>query len=384
MYAGNDRLRCQVQGNRLFALEVVGETYHHDSLERILLKRVDGMSMREDGSLIADIECPAILESMPDNPHDENAIAVRIDGLRIGYLSRRVANALSDQIRRFGYRIIEIQCIALIKAYMYDDGESTFSVQLDMEELLPPESVQSHRKGEQETLIVDLKSPSTSDPVEFTFVVEPINSNQDFLAVTAGDKFRFWRNPGKRYEIRVYAEPAGDPFTSRLVGRVEDRYILAISRHLDKQLEYETRGYGVSDGRWRVWCRLTPEAEIRAREEQWRAARLAHFQSELEKSYRPRKHVAVGFSSDEVLRKGTKLAIPILYLDETAINEQNIATIARASKSGQEYGLLIPPCYAMKIHQMQRANLPTILEVLKKHKGSNYYEAQILVSDAKL
>jgi Zinc finger found in FPG and IleRS len=71
-------------------LEVVGESNYQRALRRIA--RVS------DGS---DIRHPivAVLVPEPDNPYDENAIAVQIDGSVVGYLSRNDAVAYGPGLR---------------------------------------------------------------------------------------------------------------------------------------------------------------------------------------------------------------------------------------------------------------------------------------------
>jgi hypothetical protein len=60
-------------------LEVVGESHYQDALWRVA-----GGRMTER----VRVETQAMLVREPDNPHDANAISVRIDGSTVGYLCR--------------------------------------------------------------------------------------------------------------------------------------------------------------------------------------------------------------------------------------------------------------------------------------------------------
>ena len=65
-------------------LEVVGEASYQDNLWRIV-----GGRHSPDGRVREDIY--AVLAAEPDNPYDPNAVAVWIQGLKVGYLSREDA-----------------------------------------------------------------------------------------------------------------------------------------------------------------------------------------------------------------------------------------------------------------------------------------------------
>jgi hypothetical protein len=60
---------------------------------------------------------PAILRSEPTNPHDGNAIAVEISGLKVGYLDRHTATKLTNQSKRLGFDRIEATCNAKLAGY---------------------------------------------------------------------------------------------------------------------------------------------------------------------------------------------------------------------------------------------------------------------------
>jgi hypothetical protein len=80
-----------------YAINVVGEA----SYQRELIK-VSG-SRTKDGSL-SSFTKSADLVAEPTNPHDRNAVAVRIDGLTVGYLSRADAVQFHEVMERLGQK----------------------------------------------------------------------------------------------------------------------------------------------------------------------------------------------------------------------------------------------------------------------------------------
>ena len=68
-------------------LEVVGEASYQDNLWRIV-----GGRYSPDGRVREEVY--AVLAAEPDNPYDANAVAVWIQGLKVGYLSPRGCPAI--------------------------------------------------------------------------------------------------------------------------------------------------------------------------------------------------------------------------------------------------------------------------------------------------
>lgn len=73
-----------------FPLEVVGESYYQENLERISGPRT------EDG---VDLVVDAILHPDNTNPHDPHAVRVEIDGKIVGHLSRDDAKIFRDKFQ---------------------------------------------------------------------------------------------------------------------------------------------------------------------------------------------------------------------------------------------------------------------------------------------
>ena len=71
-------------------LEVVGESFYAESFQRLAQHyRTDG-----DFPIVAD------LQAEPDNPHDPNAVAVTVNGLKVGHLNREIAAKYQPAIIR--------------------------------------------------------------------------------------------------------------------------------------------------------------------------------------------------------------------------------------------------------------------------------------------
>lgn len=96
------------------ARTVRGESHYQDALSDLCGGKIEG------GHKFA---CEADLVPEPDNPHDPNAVAVFIQGRKVGYLPRQSA-------RRFGKAAK--RCPAQIVGGWRDaSGEGHFGVELD-------------------------------------------------------------------------------------------------------------------------------------------------------------------------------------------------------------------------------------------------------------
>jgi hypothetical protein len=68
----------KIDGPGEYAFDIVGESHYQDALNRIAGPKT------EEG---VEYFCEADLRPEPSNPHDQNAVAVFIDELKVGYLS---------------------------------------------------------------------------------------------------------------------------------------------------------------------------------------------------------------------------------------------------------------------------------------------------------
>ncbi len=88
--ARSPRTGGMVEASGDYTCEVVGESHYQNALERIVGERT------EEG---ADHECIALIVPEPTNRHDPNAMRVDIEGMTVGYLSRRDAKTLRALLR---------------------------------------------------------------------------------------------------------------------------------------------------------------------------------------------------------------------------------------------------------------------------------------------
>jgi HIRAN domain len=107
-------------------VQVVGESSYQAALSRICGGKT-GQS--------AELACVASLVPEPENAKDTNAIAVLIDGLKVGYLSREDAEGYQPLMRTLSARGLTGQCEALIKGgWKRPHSEGQFGVVLDLED----------------------------------------------------------------------------------------------------------------------------------------------------------------------------------------------------------------------------------------------------------
>lgn len=85
-------LTGKITGGHPCAFDVVGESHYQPALRKLR----NGRHMSTDNDFIADIVAE------PDNPHDPNACAVYIEGLKVGYLPRDAAADFHQQVADMG------------------------------------------------------------------------------------------------------------------------------------------------------------------------------------------------------------------------------------------------------------------------------------------
>ena len=110
-----------VEGRELVA--VVGESHYQDALRAIT---------GSDGRGVVRHECEAALVPEPDNPHDPNAVMVRIDGRLVGYLSRADAVAYAPLVAGIAARGRTAVAEAMVAGRGEESGTSNLGVFLRM------------------------------------------------------------------------------------------------------------------------------------------------------------------------------------------------------------------------------------------------------------
>lgn len=85
-------------------VDVVGEASYQAELQDIAGDDPDG----------ADLHCWAVLHPEPDNPHDANAVAVKIGGRTVAYLDRAMARSYRTQAAALGLGADPVNCRAYV------------------------------------------------------------------------------------------------------------------------------------------------------------------------------------------------------------------------------------------------------------------------------
>jgi len=98
-------LIADIPGPGTFSMEVVGESHYQRELENICGGRtVDGVNKIVQATLIHE----------DDNPYDNQAIRVDIEGMTVGHLNRKIARQYRRQLKEAGYPGITANCSAKI------------------------------------------------------------------------------------------------------------------------------------------------------------------------------------------------------------------------------------------------------------------------------
>ena len=114
-------MEVAIEGPGAFAVNVVGVSQYQSVLEAAAEEGVvDAVLMRED-----------------DNPHDDQAVAVFIDGERVGYLSRADARRYRADLVAAGDANLQVRCAAkIVGGFETKTGERAhFGLKLDLPQL---------------------------------------------------------------------------------------------------------------------------------------------------------------------------------------------------------------------------------------------------------
>ena len=115
----------KIKGPGFYEIDVVGESHYQRALERICGGRT------EDGAQ-EQVEASLLLED--DNPHDNMAVRIDIEGHTVGYLSRDVAREYRKWLIDMGMHKVTAKCDARIVGGWDRGGRDRghFGVQLDL------------------------------------------------------------------------------------------------------------------------------------------------------------------------------------------------------------------------------------------------------------
>lgn len=115
-------MEIELEGPGAFAVDVVGESQYQRVLE----------AAAEEGAVVT---AALILED--SNPYDDQAVAVHIDGQRVGYLSRANARAYRADLAAAGTPDLIVRCKAKITGGFEtrDGARAHFGLKLDLPKL---------------------------------------------------------------------------------------------------------------------------------------------------------------------------------------------------------------------------------------------------------
>ena len=115
-------MEIDIEGPGTFAVDVVGVSQYQDVIE----------AAAEAGALVR-----AALMLEDDNPHDDQAVAVHINGRRAGYLSRANARLYRADLAAAGQPDLTVRCKAkIVGGFETARGERAhFGLKLDLPKL---------------------------------------------------------------------------------------------------------------------------------------------------------------------------------------------------------------------------------------------------------
>jgi hypothetical protein len=108
----------ELRGNRQFDLEVKGESHYQEAI-RAALKANNGSRF---------VVATLVLED--DNPYDRNAVAVEVNGGKVGHLSREAALLYREQLKLAGKPRVAATCRAKIAGGSAD--KPSYGIWLDI------------------------------------------------------------------------------------------------------------------------------------------------------------------------------------------------------------------------------------------------------------
>lgn len=121
----SDKYIVDIHGPGNYAIDIVGESQYQWALSSIC----GGKSQQGHSKVVE-----AILFHEDDNPYDNQAIRVDIEGMTVGYLSKRLARDFRKRMEEVGHPGRIASCSALIVGgwFRSPDNEGHFGVKLDL------------------------------------------------------------------------------------------------------------------------------------------------------------------------------------------------------------------------------------------------------------
>lgn len=135
-----------VHGDGKTNLEVAGLQHHRETMDQLFsaaLKTARRSADEVEPGDFESIEVAATLRLTSDNAHDDQAVEVLLTGALVGHLSRAMARAFREYIKRQRLNGTVFRCPAQVDLPLHPDDD--YTVSLDLPLLLPKQS--THRNG---------------------------------------------------------------------------------------------------------------------------------------------------------------------------------------------------------------------------------------------
>lgn len=343
-----DKRIAKLPGPITFSIDIVGELKYQSALESICGWRTD-----ESQEKIVE----AVLVYEDDNPYDNMAIRVDIQGQTVGYLSRENARQYRKRLEEAGYHGITATCVAKIVGG-WDRGSGDkgyFGVKLDL-----PTADQDPDDSE------DLSSVS-----EFRFSIVQLDAEQ-LAHAEIGDSVNLWAPADTPTRILIYRR--GTVGGEGRLGLVPKTYAEVIAIHLARGLPVETEIVDVTTSTCTIHCRLVQAEEVnRAKEKEQEKLR-----AELTKAYRPQKPVEFSVDAKSyVLNIQERLRLTQVPSIDECIHDIHRAVLVFASIDGEktiEKG--DEPEIKKKIVRLTHTFGDLNVRVISKSNEKHWYESE--------
>jgi len=118
----------QVKGSNSYSVRAVGTSNYQNALEKL----AGGRSTES-----ARTPVKVLLVEENDNPHDENAVKVEIEGKKVGYLSRSNASNYRSLLKGFGVEGVNVAYQGMIVGGWQKEGDyGDFGIRIDFPQII--------------------------------------------------------------------------------------------------------------------------------------------------------------------------------------------------------------------------------------------------------
>jgi hypothetical protein len=233
-----------LKGPGTFSIEIVGESHYQENLKNI------AGDYSEDG-VEKDVLAKLIHDN--DNPYDNKAISIEIDGYKVGHLSKSSARYYRRKFIEHEQEGQLATCKAKIRGGWKrgKDDIGFYGVVLD----LPHEFIE----GCEDERVEVLETESSHHNI-IIFQADKRNL-EELKECETGDYVNLWAPDSEPTKIHIFRR--GSVGGSGRIGYVPSKYSRAISNHLREGLEYETELLELNTGK--IKCRLISKEETDAK-----------------------------------------------------------------------------------------------------------------------